>query len=389
MNKNRNLFFWLSIIVTLISIGVHIYLTDHHYGFKFGETAGESLCNINEKLNCNTTTASPFSEVFGIPISIFGGLTHFFLLALLLAFRFPIVNPSTQQKLSSPIKLVSSAIFATSLIMGGISLFVLNTLCPMCTLSYGLSFIQVIAIWLTLRPGLSFDSFSIKFYPIFAVTLLAFSFFVHNSSMRQYGGKEVNEITRLQFEDWQTRTSQNITPIDPLTINASPDAKMELVEFADFLCPHCAKAFTILHNFVRTHPNVQLSFQAFPLDGECNSAIEYAEGTRCLLARISHCAGKQHKAWEMQEWIFNNQRELLSKDAVTKKVVDKLAEFAIDKVSFNSCLDSEDTRKVIKEQAALGVRAGVKGTPSLYINGKKSPPGFSIPFLEKVYRSLN
>ncbi|MEM7647223.1 MAG: DsbA family protein [Pseudomonadota bacterium] len=390
MSKKSNLFFWVAIVSLVASIGVHIYLTNHHYDFKFGALDGNGgLCNINSSVNCNKTTSSSYSELFGIPVSIYGGLVNLALLFFLLAFRFPIVATSTQKKLVGPIKIYSLGIFGTSLIMGGISLFILNTLCPMCTAAYVLSLVTLVGVFQSVGPGLNMDGFSMKVIPVSGLVIAAFAFFVNHNSLKKYGGDEIQEITRLQFEDWQNKPSQNLIPVDPITIHPSSSAKMKIVEFADFLCGHCAKAFPIIHNFVKNHPDVEFSFQAFPLDGECNPAIGRPSGVPCLLARVSQCSHQQNKAMEMQEWIFSNQPKLYNKEAVMPEVEKKLQEFGMDAEAFKACLDDEKTRSSIKEQAQLGTEVGVRGTPSVYINGKKVPPGFSIPLLEKIYRSLN
>ncbi|MCJ8275951.1 MAG: hypothetical protein HRT44_06370, partial [Bdellovibrionales bacterium] len=143
----KNKLFWLGLLSVLASVFVHIYLTNHHYSFKYAQHAGDSLCNVSEFVNCNTTTASRYSEFFGIPMSLLGAIVNFLLLAGLMAFRWPIVAEATREKLPTTLKLMSFGIFATSLVMGYISLVLLKSLCPFCMVSYGLSFISLIAVW--------------------------------------------------------------------------------------------------------------------------------------------------------------------------------------------------------------------------------------------------
>lgn len=390
MNKKPQFLFWIGTLSVIASIGIHVYLTNHHYQYKFGQNLIEGgLCNINDKFNCNATTASEFSEMFGVPISIFGGLVNFMLLCMLLAYRFPLLGQTTQTALQSTIKAFSLGIFGVSIVMGTLSLLVVKTICPMCAGSYLTSFIAFMSLWSYFGFGFfAIKPFDVKVILTSGLTVLAFGFLIHTNKMRTYGGPEITEILKLQLDEWKNSPEKSLVPVSPLTMNASADAKIKLVEFADFLCGHCATAYPIIHAFVKNHPDVELSFQAFPLDGECNSAINFSEGTRCYLASVSQCAGQQGKGWETQEWLFANQQVLMSKDAAKQKVKENAAALGLNEETLNICIESEETRNAIKAQAKLGSDVGIQGTPSLFINGKKVPSGFNIPLLETIYREI-
>lgn len=388
MTEKSKWLFRMAIVSTLAGIAVHIYLTNHHYNFKYGQIAKESLCNINETLNCDRTISSPYSEVLGIPLSIFGGLINFALLCLLMGFLFPVVSPKTQKKLKEPLKILSLGIFLTSLIMGAISLFILKTLCPFCTLAYFLSLITFLCLWAALEKGFDFSFYHLKLFGGIAIFTLISGFLFHNNSLRRYGGKELEENAKLELQEWMNTPKKEIQLSSPLVMNPSKEAKMKMVEFADFLCPHCARASLIIHKFIETHKDVEFSFQAFPLDGECNSAIPHTKETPCLLARLSQCASQQNQTWRVQSWIFENQRNLMTKDQVYKKLKENLHSLELKEEDLMACLDSEETRRIIGEQAKAGEKAGVTGTPTLYVNGKKVP-FISILFLEKLYSKLN
>ena len=271
--------------------------------------------------------------------------------------------------------------------MGAISLFVLDTICPACTATYVLSFISFVSIWAITTPGSLVQISDFKLYGVVGAVLLGFSYVVHGSFSEQYFPKKAQEMISFQFADWNAKPAIEIDPISPLQLNPNPNAKMKMVEFADFRCGHCATAFPIIHKFAKTHPDVELSFQAFPLDGECNPVIGRANNVSCFLARLSHCAGEQDKAWDAQEWMFKNQRAFGSVEAVKSKIIEATS-LNLDTEALFQCADTDQTREIIRNQAKLGEQVGVKGTPSLYVNGKKIPGGFSIPLLKKIYNSL-
>ncbi len=404
MSEKSKWLFRIAILSTLASIAIHVYLTNHHYNFKYGQIVGESLCNINEKFNCDRTVSSPYSEFLGIPIAIFGGLLNFVLFGLLMCFLFPIVSSKTQKDLKMPIKALSLGIFLASLVMGGLSVFVLKTICPFCAMAYFLSFISFLCLWAALSKGyeiqsrnksnktttgsLDFSFFHLKLFGGIAVFTLGFGLLFHNNGLRQYGGKELKEITKLQLQTWLDGPKKDLQLSSPLVIKPSKEAKMKVVEFADFLCPHCARASRIIHSFIKNHPDVEFSFQAFPLDGECNPVIKHTRGTPCLLARLSHCAGQQDQAWKVQSWIFENQRNLMTKEKIHKKLKENLSSLGLEEKELMTCLDSEETRRIIREQAKIAEKAGVTGTPTFYINGKKTPV-ITILLLEKIHSKLN
>lgn len=385
----KNKLFWLGLASIIASIFVHMYLTNHHYSFKYSDHVEESMCNMNEFMNCNTTTASNFSEFFGIPMAILGALVNFLLLLGLISYRWPIFGEKVQSNVAPTLKIASLFIFATSLVMGSISLFILKSLCPFCLASYILSIVTLFSVWTVLSSSsFRISLVEIKYFGGALLVTLALGFFFHKVSLSNFGGKQLMEVTNLYYQDWKNQSPKEFTPVEPMTLNASQTAKMKIVEFADFLCVHCKNAFPKIHTFVKSHPDVQFSFQAFPLDGACNPEIGYSDGTRCLLARLSHCSGEQNKGWEVQQWIFDQQTDLVTSEAVKEKIPSFVSSHGLNGDSLQACLDAEKTHTIISDQAKLGKEIGVKGTPALYVNGKKVQM-ISIPILEMIYSDLN
>ena len=78
----------------------------------------------------------------------------------------------------------------------------------------------------------------------------------------------------------------------------------------------------------------------------------------------------------------------MSQDMVRKNLKEKISDLGLDEEKMMTCIESEETREVIRNQAQKGIEAGVKGTPAIYVNGKKIPGGPSIPLLEKIYQDV-
>ncbi len=388
MDKQQRVLFWIATLAIFSAILAHSYLTQHHLELRYGHGGGDGICNISDRLNCSHTSASSYSELFGVPIALFGALVNFVFLCLLFAYRYPLVSRSTQYTLTTSLKLLSLAIFLVSLVMGGISLFALNALCPVCAFTYLASLISFLAVWRLIPGNLGFSMFEVKLIPSLALSVLAFGFFINHNLKKEFVDPEMLELNQLQFEDWKNRNPQNL--ITESALKKGPeDSKMVIVEFADFLCGHCATAYPIIHNFLETHPDVRFEFQAFPLDGACNSAIPHSSGVSCLLAQVSHCAGQQDKAWTTQDWIFKNQRDLLNKESIRSRLNDQALALELDSETLWSCIENTKTLETIRAQADVGVQLKITGTPTLFVNGKKVSGSFSIPLLEKIYRSLH
>ncbi len=388
MSKVSKQLFWMTFICTIAAIATHVYLTKHHFEFKYGQGSEGGICNVSSTVNCDTTTASSYSEVLGIPVAIFGGLVNFAFLLFLICWRFPLVKPETQRALGGPLKVMALGIFVVSVVMGFISYFMLHTVCPACTTAYVLSLLMLIGTWIMVGKTPMFSALDLKLYPITALTILAFAFFINKNSLSSYNAEEIQEMVMLQYEQWANTPEKSVVPAEPLVKNADASAKMKIVEFADFLCGHCANAYPIIKQFLAKRPDVQFSFQAWPLDGACNSAIPHAEGTRCMLARISQCAGRQGVPWKVQTWIFENQPNLMSQDQVKSQLKDKAEALGLNYDEVMTCQASEEIREIIRDQAQVGTDLNISGTPSLFINGKKVPAGFSVPLLDKIYREL-
>lgn len=149
-----------------------------------------------------------------------------------------------------------------------------------------------------------------------------------------------------------------------LPIKGNKDAKVKIVEFADFRCPFCEKFFTdaepqILKDYVDTG-KASFEFRNYAFLGPAST----------VAANAAECANEQGKFWEFYEWLYKNQP---SESDVTLYVTDKLSQAAgtlgMDSSQFSSCLDSKKYDKNVSDDLALGQAVGVSGTPTFYING--------------------
>lgn len=141
------------------------------------------------------------------------------------------------------------------------------------------------------------------------------------------------------------------------------DAKVTIIEFADFQCPFCERLFkdaiaNIKKDYVDTG-KAKLYFR--------NYAFLGPEST--WAAEASECANEQGKFWEFHNYLFNNQKGE-NQGAFSKENLKTFAlNLSFDTEKFSNCLDSEKYKNNVENDLNDGKKAGVSGTPATFING--------------------
>jgi protein-disulfide isomerase len=144
---------------------------------------------------------------------------------------------------------------------------------------------------------------------------------------------------------------------DPARLRGSPQAPVMIVEFSDFQCPFCRKVQTTLKNLLEEYQGrVTLAYRDFPLRG-LHSQAE-------LAAEASRCAVEQGKFWEYHDLLFVNPNKL--NPAGLKEMAQSLG---LNEKQFEACLSSGKYAKQVEQDLQDGIRAGVEGTPAIFING--------------------
>jgi protein-disulfide isomerase/uncharacterized membrane protein len=150
------------------------------------------------------------------------------------------------------------------------------------------------------------------------------------------------------------------------------DAKIKIVEYADFLCPFCRNLAVGLHNYLpNTDNRVAIYYKFYPLDNTCSSAVPRAvHPGACVLAMGGVCAMKQGKFGPYYEKVVTTE----FKDAPTNADAIKIAgDLGMSVPMFTSCMNAPETKARVVADITEGAKVGVTGTPTLFINGHKLP----------------
>ncbi|MCJ7738375.1 MAG: DsbA family protein, partial [Anaerolineae bacterium] len=145
-------------------------------------------------------------------------------------------------------------------------------------------------------------------------------------------------------------------------------APVVVEEFSSYQCPFCAKYFQesyaqVIENYVETG-QVRYIFRDYPLPTQAQSQ---------LAAEAASCAGQTAESsayWAMHDRLFASQAEWSGRTGAADIFTRYARELGIDETSFEECLASGATRVSIQADAAEGSSRGVRGTPTVFINGQ-------------------
>jgi protein-disulfide isomerase len=142
-------------------------------------------------------------------------------------------------------------------------------------------------------------------------------------------------------------------------IFGNPDATIELVEYGDYECPYCGRAYPIVKDIKQQlGSDIKFVFRNFPLSKIHPHAFPAAVATEA--------AGLQDKFWGMHDIIFENQRTL---DA--DNIILLAGRIGLDTELFENDIQQTPLIDKVEKDFESGMRSGVNRTPTFFINGKK------------------
>jgi protein-disulfide isomerase len=137
------------------------------------------------------------------------------------------------------------------------------------------------------------------------------------------------------------------------------DAPVTLVEYGDYECPHCGRAHPVVKRVQRElGSQLRFVFRHFPLA----EAHPHAQ----LAAQAAEAAGAQGKFWEMHDMLFEHQDALEGDD-----IVGYAESVGLDVARFARDIEAGTYAKRVRDDFRSGVRSGVNGTPTFFVNGAR------------------
>lgn len=144
-------------------------------------------------------------------------------------------------------------------------------------------------------------------------------------------------------------------------ILGNPQAKVSIIEFADFQCPYCKMFFDSLDQLMKTGDyknKVKFAFKNLPLSfhNKANDAAMAAE-----------CSGAQGKFWDMYSTLFSKQADWQNTTSNDKFKL-YASQLKLDTAKFNQCIDKAELQGDIDADKELAKEYNISGTPAIFIN---------------------
>jgi protein-disulfide isomerase len=160
------------------------------------------------------------------------------------------------------------------------------------------------------------------------------------------------------------------TPIGPEDHTIGPlTARVTLVEYGDYQCPFCGKAHPVVKRLLRLlEQDLLFAFRHFPLSQIHPHALD--------AAIAAEAAGAQGRFWEMHDLLFTHQAGLAPRDLlILARNID------LDLERFAEDLTQRTYAPKVRRDFLTGVRSGVNGTPTFFINGVRHNGGWDLESL--------
>jgi protein-disulfide isomerase len=144
------------------------------------------------------------------------------------------------------------------------------------------------------------------------------------------------------------------------------DAPVTIVEYGDFQCPFCGTAHRDLQEVLRQRPDsVRLVYRHFPIA----NIHPYAERA----AEAAEAAGRRGRFWEMHDWLYEHQDQL---DPVHLSL--GVEQVGLPPDELNAEVESRAHADRVRRDFVGGIRSGVNGTPTLFVNGVRHDGGYDL-----------
>jgi protein-disulfide isomerase len=157
-------------------------------------------------------------------------------------------------------------------------------------------------------------------------------------------------------------------------IQGPADAPVTLVEYGDYQCPYCGAAYPIIKEVqAMMGDRLRFVFRNFPITTAHPQAEQAAEA--------AEAAGAQDRFWPMHDLLYENQRHLADEDLLRYA-----GQLGLDVDSFGRDLAEHVHAARVHDDFMSGVRSGVNGTPTFYINSVRHDDSYDV---DTLFAALN
>jgi protein-disulfide isomerase len=198
----------------------------------------------------------------------------------------------------------------------------------------------------------------------------ALQFFALSDGKHIVAGDEVLPFGEHPYTDFRANLQQNAD--GPYRGSASKD--LELVEFADFQCPHCKDAQASMDRLVADFPKARIVFQNYPLAQIHPAAVTAATYGSCVTK-----LGGSTAFFQFASAVFDAQEGLSSPDGATLTLNSAVTKAGLDPAKVAACAATPEIAKQVEASVKLAQSLNINQTPTLMVNGRQVPIG-GLPY---------
>jgi protein-disulfide isomerase len=188
-------------------------------------------------------------------------------------------------------------------------------------------------------------------------------------------GNDVIAFGEKPYADFRLKLQQEAN--GPSRGSASKD--LELVEFADFQCPHCKEAQANMEKLAVDFPKARIVFQHDPIDSIHPQAARAAAYGVCV-ARMSGSTA----FFKFASDVFDGQDGLATPDGATLTLNSALTKSGLDPAKVGACAETAETKAEVDASVKLAADLGIGQVPTLVINGREVPANVPYETLKKI-----
>jgi protein-disulfide isomerase len=204
----------------------------------------------------------------------------------------------------------------------------------------------------------------------------SFSFFVMPDGKHIISGDNIINFGDHPFAEFRQQMQQRAD--GPYRGSASKD--LELVEFADFQCPHCKEAQANMDKLAVDFPKARIVFQNFPIAALHPQSVQAAEYGLC----VSKLGGSS-AFFQFAAAVFDGQDGLATPDGAALTLNSAVIKAGLDPTKVSACAATPEIKANVQASIKLGIDVGINAVPTLVVNGHEVPIG-QIPYdvLKKI-----
>ncbi len=200
-------------------------------------------------------------------------------------------------------------------------------------------------------------------------------FFVLPDGKHIIAGDEIVPFGEHPYADYRALAQEHADG----PYRGSPSKDLEIVEFADFQCPHCKDAQANMDKLAVDFPKARIVFQLFPLE-KIHPEAELAAAYGVCVAK----EGGSNAFFSFASAVFDGQEGLATHDGATLTLNSATTKAGLDPAKIGDCAKTSATTAEVEASVKLAEDMNINETPTLVINGRQIPANVPYDTIKRV-----